>query len=258
MFLSEIKACPYGKAPLQHRRGVFKTYKGRRRRKCNPYDCISCTFWPLIVKMKEIAESKEYGEIIQMSIWTEQLTKYDELHWISTARLGGGQFFSHGCHYVDILLWFLGNPVKGVHMGTNVGTPWILEEGTSNVTISFESGAMGYHFGTWGARGTKLGYNFQVHFEKGLLEYERFSGELRFYQGNSEDKDPNKYTVIAKDENLKGKNTQFEIIHFLECIKIVRLLRQMDTVHYRDCVVWKLYEAERNNTLADLRGLGLK
>jgi len=37
-------------------------------------------------------------------------------------ELGGGQFFSHGCHYVDLMLRFLGNLVKGVHMGTNLGT----------------------------------------------------------------------------------------------------------------------------------------
>lgn len=212
-------------------------------------------FWPLIVKMKEIADSKEYGEIMQMSIWTEQLTKYDELHWASTARLGGGQFFSHGCHYVDILLWFLGNPVKGVHMGTNMGTPWMLEEGTSNVTIEFESGALGYHFGTWGARGTKMGYNFQIHFEKGLLEYDRFSGELRFYSNN---KDAEDYTVVAKDEQ-EGKKTQYEILHFLDCIKNGKTPQTNGYSSLQGLrVIWKLYEAEKNNTVADLRGLGLK
>jgi len=43
--------------------------------------------------------------------------------WGGMAKeLGGGQFFSHGCHYVDLMLRFLGNLVKGVHMGTNLGT----------------------------------------------------------------------------------------------------------------------------------------
>ena len=39
-----------------------------------------------------------------MSVWTEQLTRKDDTCWHCDGRLGGGQFFSHGCHYVDILL----------------------------------------------------------------------------------------------------------------------------------------------------------
>ena len=41
---------------------------------------------------------------------------------------------------------------------------------TSNVTIEFEDGVLGYHFGTWGARGTRLKYSFHAHCEHGMLE----------------------------------------------------------------------------------------
>ena len=68
-------------------------------------------FHPLVVKMKELLDSKAYGEVFQLSIWTEQLTERDAGHWSrSAATLGGGQFFSHGCHYIDLLLWMLGRP----------------------------------------------------------------------------------------------------------------------------------------------------
>ena len=99
-------------------------------------------FWPGIIKMKEMLDSGEYGEIIQMSVWTEQLTGLDmdkeaHPHWSVTARLGGGQLFSHGCHYIDLILWFLGNPVCGAHLGTKNGTPWMLREGTSALVMKF-------------------------------------------------------------------------------------------------------------------------
>ena len=114
-----------------------------------------------------------------MSIWTEQLTQFGPDHWRSSAKnLGGGEFMSHGCHYVDILLWFLGRPVRGVHLGTNFGTPWMEKDGTSNAVIEFEGGQLGYHFGTWGARGTKLGYSFQAHCTEGMLEIDFQSGKL--------------------------------------------------------------------------------
>ena len=99
-------------------------------------------YWPGIRKLKELVDSKAYGESFQMSIWTEQHTEAPEGDWTNSARLGGGQFFSHGCHYIDILLWFFGDPEKGIHLGTNKCTPWMMREGTSNATILFKNKKM--------------------------------------------------------------------------------------------------------------------
>lgn len=220
--------------------------------------------WPGIVKMKEIIDSGEMGAVMQMSAWTEQLTTFNELHWGATSKIGGGQFFSHGCHYVDLLLWFLGNPVKGMHFGTRVGTPWLLREGTSVAAIAFENGAIGYHGATWGARGTKLGYNFQVHTEKGMLEYDHSSGELRIYDNNAEhkpgeaQKNGQEYRVIFTEDVSGQKQTQFEIKHFIDC---VHTGKKPMTDGYSALqglrIIWKMYDAEKNNVIADLRGLGL-
>ena len=131
-------------------------------------------------------DSGEYGVPYQMSIWTEQYTEYPETHWAMTAKIGGGQLFSHGCHYIDLLMWFLGEPEKGMHFGSNLGTPWMLKEGVSNATILFKNGTMGYHFGTWGAHGSKMGSDFQVLTTKGTLDYYWQGGEIRFYEGRVE------------------------------------------------------------------------
>ena len=226
-------------------------------------------FWPGIRKLKELVDSGEYGQVIQMSVWTEQLTGANELElekptWLTTARLGGGQLFSHGCHYVDLLLWFLGNPVKGCHFGTRVGTPWMLREGTSVLSMTFESGALGYHGATWGARGTRMGYDFQIQTEKGMLEYENDSGEVRVYNSQGDhvpgetSAENKKYTVVWKRESGATKQTQFEIAHFAECVRTgaTPLTNGRDTLQGLR-VIWKTYEAEKNNTVADLRGLGL-
>ena len=62
-------------------------------------------YHPLVVRMKELLDEGVHGDVFQVSIWTEQLTQYPEQGWHSDPiKLGGGQFFSHGCHYVDILL----------------------------------------------------------------------------------------------------------------------------------------------------------
>ncbi|MCK4322961.1 MAG: Gfo/Idh/MocA family oxidoreductase, partial [Armatimonadetes bacterium] len=159
-------------------------------------------FHPLVARMKELLDQQAYGDVFQVSIWTEQHTQYAPDHWASSAAtLGGGQLFSHGCHYIDLLLWFLGNPVRGVHVGTNYGTPWMEKEGTSNVTLQFEGGRLGYHFGTWGARGTRLGYSFHAHCTEAMIEADIHAGKLLVHRGGEAE-------VIMKCE--PGKNLENE------------------------------------------------
>ena len=205
---------------------------------------------PGAVRMKELLEEKAYGECFQVSIWTEQHTERDPSDWICRAKtLGGGQFFSHGCHYVDVLLWYLGRPTRGVHIGTNYGTPWMEKEGTSNVTIAFESGALGYHFGTWGAKGTRLGYSFHAHCTEGMLEWAYGQGKL-FAHVKGREK--------LLFEHKTGKHTARELGHFLDCMATGRKpITDARSSLQGLRLIWRLYEAEQNNTIADLRGLGL-
>lgn len=226
-------------------------------------------FWKGIEKLKEMVDSGEYGEIIQMSVWTEQLTgvdaRYDgpEPRWLVTGRLGGGQLFSHGCHYIDLLLWFLGDPISGAHFGTRNGTPWMLKEGTSAVTMKFANGAVGYHGATWGARGTRLGYDFQIQTEKGMLEFDFGAGEIRVYAKNLEhapgsDTERKTFEVVWTREGSASKETQHEIKHFIECILEDKEPLTNGRIALQGLrVIWELYDAEKNNRLADLRGLGL-
>ena len=208
-------------------------------------------FHPLVVRMKELLAEKAYGDCFQVSIWTEQHTERDPADWMCRARtLGGGQLFSHGCHYIDILLWYLGTPVRGIHIGSNYCTPWMEREGTSNVVVQFESGAMGYHFGTWGARGTRLGYSFHAHCCEGMLEFNLARQSLILHRGKEEE-------VLLKSPDA-AKFTELEMAHFLDCVESGRI----PLTNARDSlqglrVIWKLYEAEERHTTADLRGLDL-
>ncbi|MBQ37059.1 MAG: hypothetical protein CME04_11760 [Gemmatimonadaceae bacterium] len=207
-------------------------------------------FHPLVTGMKELIDSGACGDIFQVSIWTEQLTRYDEGHWgLKQATLGGGQLFSHGCHYIDILLWYMGRPVRGTHLGTNTGTPWMEREGTSNVSLEFEGGRLGYHFGTWGARGTRMGYAFHAHGTEGLIEADIKAGELRILRGQDTE-------IVSQHES--GKHTEEEMAHFLHCIRTgARPLTDGPGSLQGLRVIWRLYEAEEQGGIADLRGLGL-
>ena len=215
-------------------------------------------FNPLVRRMKELLDEKAYGDVFQVSIWTEQHTEFPKGHWHTSARsLGGGQLMSHGCHYIDILLWYLGRPLRGAHVGTNFGTPWMEREGTSNVAIEFEGGRLGYHFGTWGARGTKLGYSFQAHCTEGMLEIDFKNGKLLGHknvrgEGGTEDR-----TEVFLDVGDR-KFTENELAHFLDCVETgAKPLTDGPGSIQGLRVIWRLYEAEEKGVMADLRGLGL-
>lgn len=205
-------------------------------------------YHPLVRAMRRMIAEKQFGDTFQVSIWTEQYTHYKPPHWgLSADKLGGGQFFSHGCHYIDILLWYLGRPLRGVHLGTNLGTPWMEKEGTSNVILQFENGAMGYHFGTWGARGTRLRYAFHAHCTEGMLELDLRAGELRLLQGNDV-----KVLDRCPDDELKPMMAQMR--HFLDCIRTGEK-PMTDPVGSLEGlrIIWALYRSETSGVMADLR-----
>ena len=213
-------------------------------------------YHPLVEKMRELIVNKTYGETFQISIWTEQFTKFPDGHWGNQiATLGGGQFFSHGCHYVDLLLWFLGEPVRGTHLGTRLGTPWIEGEGTSHVSIEFEGGSIGYHGGTWGARGTRLRNSMHVHCTQGMIEFTPGRDELLLHRGATEDDKGGIETIMESDIN---KPMEREMEHFLDCIETGAkpLTDGRDSLQSLR-VIWRLYEAEEKGVVADLRGLGI-
>jgi predicted dehydrogenase len=209
-------------------------------------------YHPLTLRMQELLDARTYGDCFHLSIWTEQFTRFPgENPWAHRiATLGGGQLFSHGCHYIDILLAFLGDPIEGTHIGTNFGTPWMEREGTSDVFIKFSNGAVGYHGGTWGAKGTRLGYAFHAQCTEGMLEADFYKGKLTLLQGKNEQ------TLLETEAT--SKYTYREMEYFLDCIEHNRRPLTDGPASLQGLrVIWRLYEAEDNHTIADLRGLGL-
>lgn len=218
-------------------------------------------FRPAMQMIKKYIDDKAYGDVFQMSFWTEQYTRYATGHWaLDARRWGGGQLFSHGCHYIDLLLWLMGKPVSGFHLGTNLGTPWMEKEGTSNAAIAFESGALGYHFGTWGAaRGTRLGWSMHVHCTEGMLEYTRGDGKLDLHhrvvgetRGETANRTRPSQAELIYQEPGRGKMTQFQFKHFADCVRDGRQPLTSGPSSLQGLrVIWRLYEAETKHTMAD-------
>lgn len=226
---------------------------------------------PLWTEMGNYIRQRTYGEVFHVSIWTEQFTDNVRAAWLGqAARIGGGQLFSHGCHYVDLLLHWLGDPVCGTHIGTNLGTPWMEREGTSNVSLKFKSGATAYHFGTWGARGSRLGYAVHAHCTEGMLELNHGQRSITLHRDKSggdlpamsalvadgETLESPKKAVIFRRPNIGGKAVVQQIEAFLDCIERKQKPEISAAVSLRSLkVIWELYEAEEKMVVADLRGV---
>ena len=151
--------------------------------------------------------------------------------------------------------------MRGVYLGTSLGTPWMERGGTSNATLTFACCAMGYHFGTWGARGTRLGYSFHIHGTRCMLEYNLAEGKLVQHThviDGIANPDPATRSVVLLADDDRSKKTQHETRHFLDCIRQgTRPLTDGPSSLQGLRVIWRLYAAERQNVIADLGGLGL-
>lgn len=223
-------------------------------------------FEPMWTELGRLLREGTYGKPFHVSIWTEQLTDDSKRGpWIGqVARLGGGQLFSHGCHYIDLLLDWMGEPVCGTHVGTNLGTPWMEAEGTSNVSLRFRSGATAYHFGTWGARGSKLRYAVHAHTEQGMLELDHAAGTITLHQDPSGGDLPAqdgaavgpRQTVVYRREGAATKHVVEQMAAFLDCIEQKKAPAMTAKASVRSLrVIWKLYAAEKAGVVADLRGV---
>jgi len=228
-------------------------------------------FTPIVREYARLIKERAYGQCFQLSIWTEQYTDRSRGDWVGeAARVGGGQLFSHGCHYIDLILHMLGTPESGTHVGTNLGTPWMELEGTSNVAMKFASGATAYHFGTWGARGTKLRYSMHAHCTRGMLELDYRNGEIVLWLDPSHgdlggmsreelaDPDNAPQSKLLYRVEPGAKHTSAEMTHFLDCIESggtpeTDLRSGVQSLR----AIWRMYEAERRGVVADLRGLAL-
>ena len=125
--------------------------------------------------------------------------------------------------------------------------------------MKFENGAVAYHGATWGARGTRLGYDFQIQTEKGLLDYEHGKGTITYYSRSdvhTPGEAPRNTVEVIWDQGDGRKATQHEINHFVDCVLNGKTPLTSGPSALRSLrVIWRLYEAERTGTVADLRDI---
>ena len=123
-------------------------------------------YFPTVRKMKEIAESKQLGELIMAyEIWHKPLNPYARPPWMLDRNLGGGMGQMDGTHLIDRLLWIFGNDVASVSgITSNFCFPDVAADDTGMCLIRWESG--------------KAAAISRIGWETGVTEY---GGDYFFY-----------------------------------------------------------------------------
>jgi predicted dehydrogenase len=116
--------------------------------------------------------------------WYRSQEYYNSGQWRGTKRLdGGGALMNQGIHQIDLLLWFMGNPVRVYGKKALVAHTGIEVEDIATATIEFENGALGVIEGStaiWHGHPARV----EVHGTEGSAVVE--DGQLKFWKFKTE------------------------------------------------------------------------
>ena len=98
--------------------------------------------------LKRACQERRFGRLTFAGAtgpWWREQSYYDDSEWKGSWALdGGGALMNQGIHSIDLLQWFVGEPVKSVHGRIATLAHERMEaEDTGVATVEFESGALG-------------------------------------------------------------------------------------------------------------------
>jgi len=167
-------------------------------------------YHPLSAKLKEILDAKTYGKPFLATMWTDGGGPTMTGWFTRKAETGGGCLHSHGSHYVDLLMWWLGEVADATCMRNRLMQPEMEAEDTAVMLMRFAGGALANYTCTWGNPYASSNCAAIIRCEKGQLFLDFKENTLRV-------------TTDAGEEVLLDTPKYFPKIdqaqHFLDCIR---------------------------------------
>lgn len=120
---------------------------------------------------REAFEKGYFGKIVTGSVrvrWRRDQFYYDQDDWRGTWAMDGGVFANQASHHVDLLQWFLGNPVS-VFARSRAALVDIECDDTGAAMVEFQNGALGIIEATTAARPKNLEGSLSILGEKGTV-----------------------------------------------------------------------------------------
>lgn len=125
---------------------------------------------PVLLARKAL-ERGYFGKLVMGSVrvrWRRDQSYYDQDDWRGTWALDGGVFANQASHHVDLLQWFMGNPVS-VFARSRSALVDIECDDTGTAIIEFQNGSIGIVEATTAARPTNLEGSLSILGEKGTV-----------------------------------------------------------------------------------------
>lgn len=170
-------------------------------------------YLPAIRRLKVLLDGGEHGVPISAQGWVQAYLEPRPNSWFSSrATLGGGVLFSHGCHYVDILIHLFGDPVRVAHVGTRNGTEWLEGEGTSQAILAFDQGVVANLVSSWGIVVARPPARYQIHTTTGLLQLNNDMWTIEWTT-----REDGTQVLFTRPDDAPP-NVQYEVDHFLTSI----------------------------------------
>lgn len=195
----------------------LKVIEAAERQKTTFMVAYIVRYLPTVQKLKQILESGQFGQPFNVNCWVEAYLPPMPGSWFSKKdKLGGGVLFSHGCHYIDLLLWLFGHPRQVMALGTRGGTDWMEGEGTSHSLMEFESGAIGHLVCSWGMKYADSPACLHIHTPEALLILDK---NLSAIEAVTENGRTTIFETPEADLSGPGGAARWEVEHFLDCIE---------------------------------------
>ncbi|MGH2352392.1 MAG: Gfo/Idh/MocA family protein [Chloroflexota bacterium] len=132
-----------------------------------------------------------------------------------------GALLSHGCHYVDQMIWNFGDIAAASSVGSNtVRGPALAREDTAAAIFRFQNGMLGNFICSWAARHTNLYIEFNVYGTDGFLHLTYGSDGVRRLEQIAGKEVTLLYEYDPRNPATAGgpKNFVGECEHFVGCI----------------------------------------
>lgn len=199
-------------------------------------------YHPLVAELRRLVVENAYGRPLAVTMTNEglHLPHSDWLRWKRTR--GGGVLFSHGCHYIDLLLWMFGPIRRATCMRNKLVMHELEGEETASVLCEFTSGTIGTFTASQAMKHGRKGMHVSVGCEHGRLELDLPAGELSVY-------------VDGERQELMRESGRKPILeqtaHFLECIRTGKPpLTSGHAAYHAFEAIWEMYDADRENRIA--------
>lgn len=176
-----------------------------------------------VQKLREAFDKSAFGKIIMGTVrvrWCREQAYYDQDEWRGTWEMDGGVFANQASHHVDLLTWFLGEPVS-VFAKSRTALVDIEAEDTGVAIVTFKNEAIGVIEATTATRPLDIEGSLSILGENGMVEIAGFAvNSLRHWNF----KDPqlnnlNKEEFSENPKDVYGFGHVRYLEHVIECIQ---------------------------------------